>query len=203
MFGVGVTELVIILIIALLVVGPERLPELAAQAGRLVRDLRRMYANLRAELGPEFDDIERTIHELRALDPRRQISSYGRDLLDELARDAPEIKQLSAPRRIELEQLTREVLDDDLLARPLAETRAEAAGAPTAFAVPRGGTAGARTLHAAEAPAANGAGAAHASDAAATGGIAEEERMTQTSTPATEQPQPARAARTEQSWHYE
>lgn len=203
MFGVGVTELVIILIIALLVVGPERLPELAAQAGRLVRDLRRMYANLRAELGPEFDDIERTIHELRALDPRRQIGSYGRDLLDELARDAPEVKQLSTARRIELEQLTREVLDDDLLARPLAETRAEAAGAPTAFAVPRGGATGARPPHAADAATANGAGAAHASDAAATGGVAEEARVTPTASSVPEQPQPARAARSESSWPYE
>jgi sec-independent protein translocase protein TatB len=124
MFGIGFPELIIILIIALLVVGPERLPQLAAQAGRAVRDLRRMYANLRAELGPEFEDIERGIREIQSLDPRRQIREYGRELLDDLSKDAPEVKQVARHQRLNLDQLGRDLLNDDLLDRPLAEMRA-------------------------------------------------------------------------------
>lgn len=124
MLGIGFGELIVILIVALLVVGPERLPQLAAQAGRAVRDLRRMYANLRAELGPEFDDIERGIREIRSFDPRHQIREYGRDLLDDVSRDAPEVKQLARNQRLSLDQLGRSVLDDALLDRPLAEMRA-------------------------------------------------------------------------------
>lgn len=134
MFGIGFGELVIIAIIALLVVGPERLPELASRLGSGVRDLRRMYANLRSELGPEFDDIEQSIRDLRALDPRQQVRDYSRNLLNDLSADAPELKQLGNVPRLNLEQLGRDVLRDDLLDKPLAQT--QTSPAPDSVPVP-------------------------------------------------------------------
>src|SRR5581483_5492386 len=67
--GIGFPELMIIAFVAMLVFGPEKLPEVARQAGRVVRQLR-TYANsarddLRAELGPAYADLE-----LRDLHPR-------------------------------------------------------------------------------------------------------------------------------------
>lgn len=131
MFGIGFTELIIILIVALLVVGPERLPELARQLGTIVRDLRRMYNNLRSDLGPEFDEIEQGIRDLRALNPRDQVRNYGRSLLDDLSADAPEIKELASTSRTNLETASRDLLRDDLLDRPLRDTlRSEDANQP-------------------------------------------------------------------------
>lgn len=130
MFGIGFTELVIIVVLALVVLGPERLPDLARQLGTVVRDLRRMYGNLRAELGPEFDDIEQGIRDLRALDPRQQVRDYSRNLLNDLSADAPEIKQLATAPRLDLERLGRDVLHDDLLEQPLAETISPDAAPP-------------------------------------------------------------------------
>lgn len=40
LFGVGPVELIVILVLALILFGPERLPEMAAKAGRTVRQLR-------------------------------------------------------------------------------------------------------------------------------------------------------------------
>ena len=95
MFGIGIEELIVILVIALIVVGPERMPELARQAGKAIRDLRRMYDNLRSELGPDYDEVERAIRTLRSLDPRRELDTYGRKVLEELAREAgPEAETL-------------------------------------------------------------------------------------------------------------
>jgi sec-independent protein translocase protein TatB len=125
MFGIGFTELIIILIVALLVVGPERLPDLARQLGTLVRDLRRMYNNLRSDLGPEFDEIEQGIRDLRSLNPRDQVRNYGRSLLDDLSKEAPEINQakdLAYTSRTDLEAASRQLLRDDLLDRPLRDT---------------------------------------------------------------------------------
>jgi TatA/E family protein of Tat protein translocase len=56
--GVGAPEIMIIAVIALLVFGPSKLPEVMGQAGKLVRDFRRMSA----ELSGEF---EKTIAEAR------------------------------------------------------------------------------------------------------------------------------------------
>ncbi|SDQ45152.1 sec-independent translocase [Thermostaphylospora chromogena] len=62
MFGLGTWEIVTLVVIALLVFGPEKLPQAAAQAGRTLRNLRRMANNakedLRAGLGPEFADFD-------------------------------------------------------------------------------------------------------------------------------------------------
>jgi sec-independent protein translocase protein TatB len=95
MFGIGIEELIVILVIALIVVGPERMPELARQVGKAIRDVRRMYDNLRSELGPDYDEVERAIRTLRSLDPRRELDTYGRKVLEELAREAgPEAETL-------------------------------------------------------------------------------------------------------------
>ncbi len=56
--GIGPQEMMIIAVIALLVFGPGKLPEVMGQAGKLVRDFRRMSA----ELSGEF---EKTIAEAR------------------------------------------------------------------------------------------------------------------------------------------
>jgi|GEM_PF-6595213 len=121
MFNIGFVELVIIIVVALMVVGPERLPILARQLGLWVRDAKRMYANMRAELGPEFDEIEQGIRELRSLDPRQQVRDYSRALLDDLGADVPEAKQLASAPKLNLNQLGRDLLRDDLLEQPLAE----------------------------------------------------------------------------------
>ncbi|MBZ5737311.1 sec-independent translocase [Nocardioides mangrovi] len=75
MFGIGLPELAVILVVAVMVFGPDKLPDLARQAGRLMRQARSM-ANaardeLRAELGPEFADLE-----LRDLDPREIVRKH-------------------------------------------------------------------------------------------------------------------------------
>jgi sec-independent protein translocase protein TatB len=61
-FGLGWFEVAALVVIALLVFGPEKLPQAAAQAGRTLRNLRRMANNakddLQAGLGPEFADFD-------------------------------------------------------------------------------------------------------------------------------------------------
>ncbi|MDQ2913730.1 MAG: twin-arginine translocase TatA/TatE family subunit [Chloroflexota bacterium] len=49
MFGIGAEELVLILIIALIVLGPDRMPKVARDIGRVVGDLRRTSDELREE----------------------------------------------------------------------------------------------------------------------------------------------------------
>ena len=75
MFGINGSEFIVLLVVAAVVLGPERLPQYAAQLGRLVRELRRMAQGasqqMREELGPEFDDIDWRKLDPRQYDPRR------------------------------------------------------------------------------------------------------------------------------------
>jgi sec-independent protein translocase protein TatB len=57
----SVSKLLVLAVIAIIVFGPERLPKVAAQAGRALRELRRLAegatSDLREGLGPEFSDF--------------------------------------------------------------------------------------------------------------------------------------------------
>lgn len=53
MFGIGMTELLVIMVIGLLVLGPKRLPELARSLGRGLAEFRRASTDLRRE----FQDV--------------------------------------------------------------------------------------------------------------------------------------------------
>lgn len=83
MLGMNGGELIVIAVIALLVIGPERLPGYAQQLGRLVRELRRMATGareqVRAELGPEFDDVDWKKLDPRQYDPRRIVREALQD----------------------------------------------------------------------------------------------------------------------------
>lgn len=77
MFGLSMDKIVVIIVVAVFLLGPERIPRYAAQLGRLVRSLREI-ANgakdrLREELGPDFDDVDWKKLDPRQYDPRRII----------------------------------------------------------------------------------------------------------------------------------
>lgn len=64
-FNIGVTELIIILALALLVVGPEKLPELGQKLGQAVKSLRQKQEALMNQLGPEVQVVKQVVQELR------------------------------------------------------------------------------------------------------------------------------------------
>lgn len=73
MFGMGFGEIVVIAVVAILVFGPERLPELARQAGRFVRTGRQMINKARDDLQRELGDDFEGLSEFANGDPRSSI----------------------------------------------------------------------------------------------------------------------------------
>jgi sec-independent protein translocase protein TatB len=85
-FNIGTFELVALAVIALLVFGPEKLPKVAADAARLLRELRTMASGARRELsealGPEFDEFK-NLSNLSDLNPRTFVKKNLLDVLDD------------------------------------------------------------------------------------------------------------------------
>ena len=76
-FGLTFDKLLIIAIIAVFLIGPDRLPGYAAQLARLVKSVRSMAdgakERMREEMGPDFDEVDWKKLDPRQYDPRRII----------------------------------------------------------------------------------------------------------------------------------
>ena len=78
MFDLSIPKLLVLAVIALIVFGPNELPKIASQAGRALRDLRKIAEgaknDLREGLGPEFADFE-----IEDLNPKRFVQKHFLD----------------------------------------------------------------------------------------------------------------------------
>ena len=98
--NLGWGEIAVLLVLALFVFGPERLPTLAQEAGRGLRKVRlyvkSITADLQTELGPELGDVD-----LASLNPRtfvaRHLLSDDDDEDDEPARPTSRRRTPTAP----------------------------------------------------------------------------------------------------------
>lgn len=82
MFDIGTGELALIAVVALLVLGPERLPKAARTAGALARRARASWQNVRAEIERELaaEELKQSIKRgLDEVNPGADISAALRD----------------------------------------------------------------------------------------------------------------------------
>ena len=86
MFGIGYQEMFIVLVVALVIFGPSRLPELAGQVGRWVRDFRRMSSDLTGEFEKTFaevDEVKKTFQrEMQGI--QQEVEGVGKSARGEL-----------------------------------------------------------------------------------------------------------------------
>ncbi|MBS2939024.1 twin-arginine translocase subunit TatB [Nocardioides sp. J2M5] len=89
MFDIGFMELAVIALVAVVVLGPDKLPDLARQAAQLLHRARGLAHNardeLRNELGPEYSDLQ-----LRDLDPRTIVRKHITEAMAEVDREEAE-----------------------------------------------------------------------------------------------------------------
>ena len=90
MFNIGPMEFIVLALVGIVVLGPDRLPQFARDAARMLRTLRDMATGarqqLREELGPEFADLD-----LRNLNPRTAVQRavFGDEELPDLRKFSP------------------------------------------------------------------------------------------------------------------
>ena len=75
MFGMGWPEIFVVGVVAMLVFGPDKLPDFARQAGKFVRTARRMVENAKDDLGREMGHDLSGLG-LRDLDPREVVRKH-------------------------------------------------------------------------------------------------------------------------------
>jgi len=93
-FGINGPEFLLLLLIGILVIGPQRLPEYTQKLTNLVREVRRMASGAREqikeEVGIDIDDVDWRKYDPRQYDPRRIIR-------EALLEDAPKPVSAGGP----------------------------------------------------------------------------------------------------------
>ena len=86
MLDIGAPEFLVLLVLAVILFGPERLPDLARKAARVIRYIRTMANNaqeeLGRELGPGFEDID-----VRDLNPKTFIQKHLLEDVEPIVKD--------------------------------------------------------------------------------------------------------------------
>ncbi len=85
MFDVGFWEMILIAVVALLVIGPERLPEVARKTGMWVGRMRRFVTNVKADIDRELrqEELRKALERNAGLDEIKQIMNTDAFTLEE------------------------------------------------------------------------------------------------------------------------
>ena len=102
--GIGLPEIILVLIIAVVVVGPKRLPEVAVQLARLIRQLRGYATDVTSQMRSELDELTREYEQVRKdlQEFRDSATKEVRSVVSEVdraTREAPAIIESSAEER--------------------------------------------------------------------------------------------------------
>jgi sec-independent protein translocase protein TatA len=83
-------ELLVILVVAFLVFGPKRLPELARALGKLVYEIREGLRNATVEIKKEYAEIEKKDNEETGISPSAEDEADKKEAVDKKSTDAGE-----------------------------------------------------------------------------------------------------------------
>ena len=98
MFDIGFPELLIVALIALIVLGPNRLPEAMRTLGLIFGRMRRTYMSARAEIEKEIgmDEVRRELHNESIMRDFKSIESSIKDLHSEVNEDIASLASADA-----------------------------------------------------------------------------------------------------------
>lgn len=101
MFDIGFSEMIVIGVVALIVIGPERLPKVARTAGALFGRMQRYVADVKADINREIDaselkDLKKTMTEA-ASSFEQSVSSHAAEIKEEVRKTEEEFNRLSNP----------------------------------------------------------------------------------------------------------
>ena len=121
MLNIGLTELILLALIAALFVGPDKLPEMARWIGKMLRKARLLLDDLQSELQQDADlrEVQQVGKELKSemQELKTQFQEAARDVTDAV----DEGKAVLRPRRDDLGDDEEEILRRSKFARPEAE----------------------------------------------------------------------------------
>ncbi len=129
-FGVGIPEILVVLLLAAVIFGPGKLPEIAGQFGRAIRELREHARDFRDEYLTDFEEVREEF-----IEQRFELEQIDADIRADLAAAEQDVR--TAVR--DAETMTEEAIEaakDELPPRQAEATSASANGAEQGASAP-------------------------------------------------------------------
>jgi sec-independent protein translocase protein TatB len=123
MFDIGFSELLVIGVVALIVIGPEKLPRVARTVGVLAGRLQRYVSDVKADINREIE-----LEELRKMrDSMQQAASeFQSSVQSEVSKTEAELNQTAAELNKAVDDVTKDKPVEDVAKDKLAQGNAEA-----------------------------------------------------------------------------
>jgi sec-independent protein translocase protein TatB len=152
MFDIGWSEILVIAIVAIVVVGPKDLPPMLRALGKWVRQMRKMAGDFQGQFNEalkeaELDGVRESLQELRSLNPMNDIKNSLNPLTAAIAKPA------SSPVPPPIDQPPQLMTDADVAPAPPPAAETVASPKPKRAAAPRKPKVAAEALTAEVAPA--------------------------------------------------
>lgn len=122
MFDIGFWELALIAVIGIVIVGPERLPEVVRSVMLVVRKIQRMFSDVRGDIERELnlDEVRRSVEELdlqehirklnqSVIDADKEVRSEGKKLLQEIDNEMKTVEK--SPQEFSDERLIDDAIE--------------------------------------------------------------------------------------------
>lgn len=116
MFGIGSTELLIIIVVALIVIGPQKLPQMMRSLGKGMAEFKRMSSDVTSTLDKEIKSAEKSLRE-EELSEKLATEEAARKKAEAVLAEK-ESAEVAAPAAEVSEAKTAEVQESDQAEKP-------------------------------------------------------------------------------------
>lgn len=125
MFDIGWSEILVVVIITILVVGPKELPGLLRTVGKTVGNMRRMAGDFQNQFNEalkeaELDDVQKTIADVRKMDPRTAVKDAVSKQLTSVEEASEDISSAFAKNSKDINEALADKAEPSESAEPIA-----------------------------------------------------------------------------------
>ncbi len=132
--GIGPLELLLVLVLALLVLGPDRLPDIGAKLGKAMRDMRRATREFSEEIEQTRQALENPLNELKQ--PFQEIAKPFQEVSTAAKSLGQAAKVMSNPGKALKESVMRELQSDEKPTDEIAPAESPVESAPAPSDIP-------------------------------------------------------------------